>query len=385
MAASHEVAALHYYRRAAGQWLLPEPNTMILQPTSLCPLACTYCYLPERDRLQEMTIGTAQAIASGIHAEWGASKPLEIVWHGGEPLAIGRTKFERLLAPFEELRQADRIVHRVQTGATLISDAWCDLFARYGVDVGVSIDGPRTINRHRVDRAGREMFDRIVAGIERLKKYGIGFTTLAVVTEESIPFAAELLSFFEELGCTWVGLNVEGKEAANVDGRPPAVDQAREFWRDVFRWSAAHPEMTIREVRSLLGFLGLAPEIRDSDGRHDVIPTIGWNGDVVLLSPELLGVRSGEYHDFVVGNVSAEPLTAIVERAADVTYVREFMDGLDACKRTCEFWNYCQGAHAGNRFFEHGNFRATETLHCLTSFQAPVLALADVMKEGEES
>lgn len=385
LAFPNEQSAARRYRRAAEQWLLPAPNTMILQPTSLCPLACTYCYLPERDRRQEMTPGTAAAIASSIPAQWGKSRPLELVWHGGEPLAIGRAKFERLLEPFEELRAANLIVHRVQTGATLINDAWCDFFNAYGIDVGVSIDGPRAINRHRVDRGGHEMYDRIVAGIERLKTHGIGFTTLAVVTDDSIPFADELLTFFEQLGCTWVGLNVESKEAANVAGRPPAVDRARQFWRDVFRWSARRPEMTIREVRSVLGFLGLPPAIRDSDGRHDPIPTIGWNGDVVLLSPELLGVRSPEYHDFVVGNVCTEPLTAIVDRAADVTYVREFMDGLEECKRTCEFWNHCQGAHAGNRFFEHGSFRATETLHCLTSFQAPVLALADLMKESEAS
>ncbi|CRK60511.1 putative arylsulfatase regulatory protein [Alloactinosynnema sp. L-07] len=367
---------------AADRWLLATPQTMIVQPTSLCPLACTYCYLPERHRKQEMTIETARALAEGIGAEWGIGKPLEIVWHGGEPLAVGCARFRELLAPFEDLRAAGRVVHRIQTGATLINDEWCGLFKDYDIDVGVSLDGPRFVNRHRVDRAGREMFDRILRGIECLKAHDIGFTTLAVVTEDSIPHAEELLKFFAELGCSWIGLNVEGKEAANVDGQPPALEQARSFWRDVFRWSAANPTMTIREVRSLFGFLGLASEIQSADGLHDPIPTVGWNGDVILLSPELLGVRSAEYEDFVAGNVRRESIASIVGRAAEIGYVREFMDGLNECKRTCEFWNYCQGAHAGNRYFEHGNFRATETLHCLTSFQAPVLALGDLMREG---
>lgn len=364
-------------------WIKADPGTIITQPTSFCPLACKYCYLPKRHLNLEMTTVTAEAIVSGIPAHWGTEKPLEVVWHGGEPLAVGRDKFAELLAPFRHLLAEGRIVHRIQTGAALISDEWCEFFTAHQIDVGVSIDGPERINSNRINRSGRPMFDRIVAGIETLKRHGFEFTTLAVVTEDATSSAAETLSFFAELGCTWVGLNIEAQEAANVGGKPPAIEQARRYWRDVFEWSAANPDMIIREVRSVFGFLGLDAEIRSADGRHDLIPTIGWDGDVILLSPELLDVEAPDYDNFIVGNVNDEPLAAILNRAPDVRYVREFMDGLEACKRTCEFWDLCQGAHAGNRFFEHGTFTATETRHCQTSFQAPALALADMMKEGE--
>lgn len=139
--------------------------------------------------------------------------------------------------------------------------------------------------------------------------------------------------------------------------------------------------MQVREVEWLLEFLSSDKEVRDSDAQHDLIPTIGWNGDVILLSPELLGVRDSGYHDFVAGNVLTDPLPTVLERAETLAYVQEFTIGLDHCKATCEFFAYCQGAHAGNRYFEHGSFSATETEHCKASFQAPVLALADLMTE----
>lgn len=108
---------------------------------------------------------TACAIASGIPLGWSSSGPVEIVWHGGEPLAIGRATFVELIESFEPLRVAGRVQHKVQTGATLITDEWCDIFERYGMGVGVSIDGPRSANRHRLDRGGRPTFDRVIAAL----------------------------------------------------------------------------------------------------------------------------------------------------------------------------------------------------------------------------
>jgi uncharacterized protein len=79
-----------------------------------------------------------------------------------------------------------------------------------------------------------------------------------------------------------------------------------------------------------------------------------------------------------------ETLPAILRRAGELRYVREFLVGPERCKTTCEFFAYCQGAHAGDRYFEHGTFTATETEHCRTSVQAPVLALADLVEKGRQ-
>jgi uncharacterized protein len=367
--------------RGVSHWLTRQPDTIILQPTSLCPLACTYCYLPERHRKQDMTPAVTAAIAAGFEPDWA---PVEVVWHGGEPLTVGPTRFVELLKPFESLRRAGRVQHKVQTGATLITDRWCDLFERYEIGVGVSIDGPRALNHRRVDRAGRPMFDRTVAGITKLTEHGLPFIVLSVVGHDSTHRAVDVLDFLRGLGCRWVGFNIEAKEGANREADTPVIEDARRFWRDVFTWAKHNRDVTVREVDRLLGFLRLSPDQQAADARHDLIPTIGWNGDVVLLSPELLGVRDTVYRDFVVGNVLADALPAILHQAGKVNYVREFITGLENCKATCEFFSSCQGAHAGDRYFEHGTFTATETEHCRVSVQAPVLALTELLT-GKES
>jgi uncharacterized protein len=47
--------------------------------------------------------------------------------------------------------------------------------------------------------------------------------------------------------------------------------------------------------------------------------------------------------------------------------VKEFVEGVEACRSTCPYFGFCGGGHAANRFFEHGRFDGTETEHCRNS------------------
>ncbi|MEO7194522.1 MAG: radical SAM protein [Pseudonocardiaceae bacterium] len=146
------------------------PSMIILQPTSLCNLDCAYCYLPGRKSKKEMSLPVARAIAEGLHPDWMESAPLELVWHGGEPLTVGPALFEELLKPFAPLQNSGLVQHVIQTNATLITNEWCDLFLRHDVAVGVSFDGPSTLNHNRVDWQGKPTLTRIMHGITKLKE-----------------------------------------------------------------------------------------------------------------------------------------------------------------------------------------------------------------------
>jgi uncharacterized protein len=361
-----------------AHWLAAEPSAIIMQPTTFCNLDCAYCYLPDRRRKRDMSTAVATAVASAIPDTWSARAELEIVWHGGEPLAAGHRRLVELLEVFEPLRREGRIKHVVQTNATLITDDWCEVFGTFEVSVGVSLDGPRPANGNRLDLRGRPAFDRISSGIDVLRRHGIDFSAIAVVSADSVCGAAEILDYLEALDCRLVGFNMEEKEGANHRGGTPSMELSRSFWRDVFTWTETHPTMPVREVQRMFDFLALDPVGRATDVAHDTIPSVAYNGDVVLLSPELVGIRDERYGDFVAGSVLVDSLPTIIDRAMELDYVREFTRGVQRCKATCEYFAFCQGSHAGNRYFEHGTFTATETQHCRNSTQAVVLALHDV-------
>lgn len=356
------------------------PQTVVLQPTTWCNLDCRYCYLPFRKLNHQMSPGVAAALAQAVAQFEDIGHPIGIVWHGGEPLAVGRQRFTDLLAPFEELRRAGRIHHYVQTNATLITETWCDLLVTHDVSVGVSIDGPAAASAERVDLRGKPAFDRILRGIARLREHGIPFSVISVVGTTGITMPEDLLEFLASLGCHSAGFNIEEIEGVNTGRTPPTPEQAEEFWRRALTWTREHGESpTVREVERLAEYLHLIRTGQKSawdQRRLDPIPTISWKGDVVLLSPELADTTAPDYGDFLAGNILDQPLTEIVRDAHRLRYVRDFLTGLDRCQSECEFFDFCRGAQAANRYFENGSLTSTETNFCRVSRQALVTALS---------
>jgi uncharacterized protein len=342
------------------------PSYVIMQPTTLCNLDCSYCYLPHRARNRRMPVEVAAAVAETVNG-WAAQAPrFSVVWHGGEPLAAGRAHLGALMDPFTGVE------HHIQTNATLIDDAWCDFFADRDVHIGLSIDGPRSRTTQRMLRGGQEAYDRIVRGIETLRRRGLPFAALCVVSDPGPGTAEELYRFFADLGVSVLGVNVEEQEGVNV--RSNAYDDAavRAFWAELTRAWRADPRIEVREVEWALRYAS-AVLAGDADDllprRHDPIPTIAQDGRMMLLSPELAGFSSARYADFTSGSVRDTPLAAIVSAAADRPdgWIAEYLTGVERCRQSCPYFGFCGGAHAANRYFEQGRFDGTQTRHCRNS------------------
>ncbi|WP_307803733.1 cyclophane-forming radical SAM peptide maturase AmcB [Micromonospora echinofusca] len=340
------------------------PSYVVMQPTTLCNLDCVYCYLPHRAVDRRMPVPVAAAVAAAVRP-WAASGRFSVVWHGGEPLAAGREHLAALLAPFE-----GTVEHHVQTNATLIDDAWCEFFAAHRMRVSVSVDGPRWRNTDRVTRSGQPAYDRIRRGVAALRRHGLPFSALAVVSRPEPGLAGELYDYFLDLGCDVLGINIEEAEGVNTRSNAHPADAVTGFWAElVAAWRRA-PRIHLREIEWSLRYAaavldGTSDEVLPR--QLDPIPTIGHDGSVTLLSPELAGFTHPRYGDFSSGNVLARPLGEILADAAVTPWVREFLTGVEACRSGCPYFGFCGGGHAANRYFEHGRFDGTETEHCRNS------------------
>ncbi|TQL39515.1 cyclophane-forming radical SAM peptide maturase AmcB [Salinispora arenicola] len=372
-----DVARISYERYISSTF-----SNVLVQPTTYCTANCTYCYLPGRKNKNVMLGEVAEAVAASI-AEQAAEHAVTILWHSGEPLATPIDQFMRLLQPFESLRQEGRVQHNVQSNGMLIDEAWCDIFIEYEFSIGISIDGPEQANANRINWAGRPIFPQLQRGITMLRERNIDFRAICTVSPQTVHDPSALLSFFDELGCREVGFNVEEIEGINVDR--PHIDEAavEEFWSGVVAHQIAGTGVQVREVQNITDYLTLARAGQKQkwlDARHEPGPAVSWDGRVVLMSPELLGVTAPHHEDFVVGNILRESIPSILARAHEVGYVSEFMQGLAGCESTCPFWSMCRGAHASNRYFETGTFATTETAHCRNTRQAPTVALAAALQ-----
>ncbi|MET0422420.1 MAG: cyclophane-forming radical SAM peptide maturase AmcB [Actinoplanes sp.] len=341
-----------------------EPTYVVMQPTTLCNLDCSYCYLPFRQVDKRMPVEVARAVAGAVE-DWAGSGRFSVVWHGGEPLAAGRDHLAALIAPF-----GPEVEHHVQTNATLIDDAWCAFFTEHHMRVSVSVDGPEASNGDRVTRGGKPAYDRIVRGIEALRRHEIPFSALCVVGDPRPGVAAELYSYFLDLGCEVLGINVEELEGVNTRTNRHTAADVTAFWSELVAAWRQDPRIHLREVEWSLRYVaavldGTADQLLPR--RLDPIPTVAHDGSVVLLSPELAGFHDPRYGDFSSGNVLSTPLGEILGRAVGTPWIAEFVEGVEACRAACPYFGFCGGAHAANRFFEHGRFDTTETDHCRNS------------------
>ena len=126
---------------------------VVIQPTSLCNINCRYCYLPYRSVNKHISMGTLSQIFKRLFSSPFVADKLTIVWHAGEPLLLPPSFYEEAFHLTQQYNtQGVCVTHSFQTNGTRITQQWCDFFKKHNVQLGVSIDGPKSIHdANRVD------------------------------------------------------------------------------------------------------------------------------------------------------------------------------------------------------------------------------------------
>lgn len=150
---------------------------IILKLTERCNIACAYCYYFENEeqsallRPPTLRLVAAEQLAFRIREALihKLCDSVRVIFHGGEPLLIGKENFRRICRLLVDSGAPGKIELCMQTNAILIDDEWIELFEEYKVAVGVSIDGPKDIHdRNRVDKHGNSTYEKTIKGIQRL-------------------------------------------------------------------------------------------------------------------------------------------------------------------------------------------------------------------------
>ncbi|MFE1936521.1 FxsB family cyclophane-forming radical SAM/SPASM peptide maturase [Streptomyces sp. NPDC059474] len=168
-------------------------RTFILKVANRCNIDCDYCYVfnskdqSSRHLPARMSLEVARAAARriGEHAAANGLREVHVVLHGGEPLLAGQQHMAGLLSTvLEAIPPTTDVRFELQTNGTLLTEAWLDLCERYGVAVGISLDGPPAANdRHRLTHTGRSSAASALRGIELLRSRPHLFAGLLAVVD----------------------------------------------------------------------------------------------------------------------------------------------------------------------------------------------------------
>jgi uncharacterized protein len=251
--------------------------------------------------------------------------------------------------------------------------------------MGLSIDGPAFLHDlHRKTRQGKSTHAQAVRGAKLLEHHGIPFHVIAVVSADGLDHASDIFRFFEELAQFEVGFNVEELEGCHSSSSlvPELLkDRIERFWMDLYTlYERSAKSFRIREFERAIKAI-LTSEVNatwlELAGKNDqVLPfrilSVDYQGRVSTFSPELLGVKDGNYEDFIFGHVKHHDLADVRAAQTFNRVANDVMRGVQQCARSCEFFSVCGGGAPSNKYFENGNLSSTSTMYCRTSIQLPV-------------
>lgn len=372
---------------------------LILQPTPFCNIDCDYCYLPERDSTARMSLDTVRHAAKRLRDDGLAGPELTVVWHAGEPLAMPIAFYDEAVALLQEVfGPACEVSHSIQTNAMLIDDAWCALFKRHAMRIGVSVDGPAHLHdAHRRTRTGRGTHERVLRGMARLRAHGIAFHAIAVVTPATFAQADAFFDFFVAQSVTEVGCNYDEAEGPHAHSSLVGHEGAHAAFlaRLLERSIDSGGGLRVRELAMALQLVSRPLPTWHGRG-HDwpenaqtlpfALVTVAHNGDFSSFSPELLGQPSPEFSNFILGNVMTG---SYLDSARGEVFTRLWdavLRGTRECERTCAHYGFCGGGAPANKLYENGDLASGETLYCRTMLKRPFdTILARLEREGQVS
>lgn len=187
------------------------PLYVMLKPAGAhCNLACKYCYYLEKNNLYQTShrhLMTDEMLEQFTREYIEAQTMPQVLftWHGGEPLIRSIDFYKKALALQKKYAHGKQIDNVIQTNGTLLTDEWCEFFAQNHWLVGISIDGPQKYHDHyRVTPAGKPSWEKVVQGIQLLKKHRVEWNAMAVVNAYNAEHPLEFYHFFRDNGCQYL-------------------------------------------------------------------------------------------------------------------------------------------------------------------------------------
>ena len=209
------------------------PFHLLTKPVGpICNLDCKYCFYLEKEKLypgetqwRMSDAVLAEYVRQYIHSQPGPE--INFAWQGGEPTLLGVEFFSKAVALQKEFADGKTIFNAIQTNGTLLDDEWCEFLAANKFLVGLSVDGPAELHdQYRVDKRQQPTFVDVMRGLELLKKHGVEFNTLTVISRANSQSPLEVYRFLKSIGSQFLQFIPLVERAAPTEMRAAGYDFA---------------------------------------------------------------------------------------------------------------------------------------------------------------
>ena len=347
-----------------------KPLYVMLKPAGAhCNLACKYCYYLEKNNLYQ---NTPRHLMSDEMLEQFTREYIEaqtmpqvlFTWHGGEPLMRSIDFYKKALALQKKYAHGKQIDNVIQTNGTLLTDEWCEFFAKNHWLVGISIDGPQEYHDHyRVTPAGKPSWEKVMQGISLLKKHRVEWNAMAVVNAYNAEHPLEFYHFFRDNGCQYLQFtpiverlteHEDGRTLASLadDREIPLADasvtpqQWGNFLCTIFDdWVRHDVGKTFVEIFdcTLANWMGVLPGICAYSKECGHAGVMEHNGDVYSCDHFV-------FPEYKLGNIKDQSLIDMLYGEKQQAFSRLKHTSLPRQCKECDMEFACHGECPKNRF-----------------------------------
>ena len=347
-----------------------KPLYVMLKPAGAhCNLACKYCYYLEKNNLYQ---NSHRHLMSDEMLEQFTREYIEaqtmpqvlFTWHGGEPLMRSIDFYKKALALQKKYAQGKQIDNAIQTNGTLLTDEWCEFFAKNHWLVGISIDGPQEYHDHyRMTPAGKPSWEKVMQGISLLKKHRVEWNAMAVVNAYNVEHPLEFYHFFRDNGCQYLQFtpiverlteHEDGRTLASIadDREIPLADasvtpqQWGNFLCTIFDdWVRHDVGKTFVEIFdcTLANWMGVLPGICAYSKECGHAGVMEHNGDVYSCDHFV-------FPEYKLGNIREQSLIDMLYGEKQQAFSRLKHTSLPRQCKECDMEFACHGECPKNRF-----------------------------------
>ena len=347
-----------------------KPLYVMLKPAGAhCNLACKYCYYLEKNNLYQNShrhLMTDEMLEQFTREYIEAQTMPQVLftWHGGEPLMRSIDFYKKALALQKKYANGKQIDNVIQTNGTLLTDEWCEFFAKNHWLVGISIDGPQEYHDHyRVTPAGKPSWEKVMQGIQLLKKHHVEWNAMAVVNAYNAEHPLEFYHFFRDNGCQYLQFtpiverlteHEDGRTLASLadDREIPLADasvtpqQWGNFLCTIFDdWVRHDVGKTFVEIFdcTLANWMGVLPGICAYSKECGHAGVMEHNGDVYSCDHFV-------FPEYKLGNIREQSLIDMLYGEKQQAFSRLKHTSLPRQCKECDMEFACHGECPKNRF-----------------------------------
>jgi uncharacterized protein len=351
----------------------PSASHIMAKPSgSVCNIDCKYCFYLEKEKLYpeagknwRMSDEVLEGYVSS-YIEAQDVPEVNFAWQGGEPTLMGIDFYRRAVQLQHQYADGKRITNALQTNGILLDDEWGEFLHEQNFLVGLSIDGPREFHDHyRVDKGQSPTFDRVVAGLEALKKHEVEFNTLTVLQNHNVTEPLLVYNFLKSIGSRFMQFIpiVERIAEEPAEDGLELIGPGFAGGAKVSRWSVGalqygqflcrvFDEWVRRDVGDYfvqMFDVALGSWVGQSSSLCIFAETCG-KALIIEHNGDIYSCDHYVYPDYRLGNVLDESIRDMVDGPAQTRFGQDKADTLPGFCRSCDFRFACNGGCPKHRF-----------------------------------